>query len=173
MALAFKEWSYIVDALGKGKQSIIIRKGGISEEKGEFEVKGNKFFLFPTLFHQAESMIKEDWLKELDGGKFHTPDNTARIEYYAEIADTRLIKDYSILEKLYQQHAWKEEIIKERFNRWEKSAHLLILQIYKLHSPFELELLPEYAGCKSWIHINNKGDFSGIPVINEMLRGKF
>ncbi len=41
--LAFKEWSYIVTALGKGKQSIILRKGGISEENGDFELKGKEF----------------------------------------------------------------------------------------------------------------------------------
>lgn len=173
MALAFKEWSYIVDALGKGKQSIIIRKGGISEEGGDFEVKGKKFFLFPTLFHQAKEMIKPDWLPELDGDQFHDANNHVQVKFYAEILETRIIKDFSILEKLNAHHAWKKEVVEERFNRWEKSAHLLILQIYRLHTDFKLELLPQYGGCKSWIEIDEKSDFSGELIINSLIKGRY
>lgn len=173
MTLAFKEWSYIVDALGKGYQCLILRKGGIAEEEGEFTLKGNKFLLFPTLFHQANALIKEDWLGKLDANRFHAEQDKVRIEYFAEVADKRLITDWELLKKLEGQHAWKEEIVKERFNRWEKSVHLLLLQVYKLTVPFDLEIKPEYEGCKSWITLQEDLDLKGTPVIYEKIKGTY
>jgi hypothetical protein len=169
MALAFKEWSYIVDALGKGKQSIILRKGGISEEGGDFVVKGTKFLLLPTLYHQAEEIIKPQWLPFLKGDKFNTPDNKAKILYYVEVVDAKLITDYSIVKKLDQYHAWKDEIIQERFNRWNKSVHLLVTQVFELLTPVEIEMTPEYAGCKSWVELKEEVEMLGKPILNKMI----
>ncbi|HEY6229533.1 MAG TPA: DUF1802 family protein, partial [Verrucomicrobiae bacterium] len=60
MRIAFKEWAVIVDALGTGRQIVILRKGGISEGRGGFQVDHPEFLLFPTLFHQQrESVLPE------------------------------------------------------------------------------------------------------------------
>jgi hypothetical protein len=173
MALAFKEWAYIVDALGKGKQSIIIRKGGISEEGGDFTLKGKRFLLFPTQFHQAKEMIKEEWLRDLNIVPYFPSQDKVRIEYFAEVAGSSQIKEYEILEKLNSQHAWKPEVIKERFNRWEKSAHLLIVQVFRLTTPYELEVTPEFGGCKSWLELEGAPELSGTLVVNQVLKGRF
>jgi hypothetical protein len=173
MNLAFKEWAFIVDALGKGKQSIIIRKGGISEEGGDFEIKGKKFFLLPTQFHQAKAMIKESWLPELESERYLINPDTVLIEYFAEVVDSRIISDWDILEKLNNQHAWKPEIIMERFNRWHKNAHLLIVQVYMLKKPFELVMTPELGGCKSWVELNDAEAMEGTLVENSLFKGKF
>lgn len=168
MTLAFKEWSYIVDALGKGRQNIILRKGGIAEDDGEFMVKGNKFLLLPTLFHQAKELIKESWLPFLDGKKYHSPEGKVRIEFFAEIADNKLISDWDLIKKLSPYHAWKEPIIEERFNRWDKIVHLLIVQVYKLKEPLTIEMLPEYTGCKSWVELPDVR-LEGKAVVNKTI----
>ena len=173
MNLAFKEWSFIVDALGKGYQSLILRKGGISEEEGNFTLKGNKFLLLPTLYHQAKQLIKPDWLPRLDENKFQLGNNTVQLSYYVQVIDNRIITDWNILQKLDSQHAWKEEIIQERFNRWDKSVHLLLLQVYALKKPVELELKPEYEGCKSWVTLDHEVDGAGTPVIYEKIKGTY
>ena len=55
-AVAFKEWAGICDALIAGRQSIVVRKGGISESAGPgvFVPEHSEFWLFPTWVHQAE-----------------------------------------------------------------------------------------------------------------------
>jgi len=170
MALAFKEWACIVDALGKGRQSIILRKGGIHEEgSGDFELKGKQFVLFPTLFHQADEMIKEDWRPFLNDTRFHSTPEKVDIKYYVQVADVQVITDWEMLKKLYPFHAWKEEVIKERFERWGNSIHLLIVQVFEFGASFQLELLPEYGGCKSWVEINKPIDFIGRPVVNKSI----
>ena len=173
MTLAFKEWSYIVDALGKGMQSVILRKGGIAEEEGEFILRGNKFLLLPTLFHQASQMIKPDWVGKLDGDRYHNPEGLVHIEYFAEVAMQQQITDWSVLQRLDGQHAWSEEIVKERFERWEKKVSLIIVQVYRLSQPFSIEMLPDYGGCKSWININEDVDLKGTPIEYEKIKGTF
>lgn len=165
--LAFKEWSYIVTALGKGKQSIILRKGGISEENGDFELKGKDFLLFPTLFHQAEQMIKPQWLPFLKQVQYHEASDKVRIKYYAKVVDAKMLTDWDQVKKLDQFHAWNEDIIKERFTRWENKIQLLVIQVFELGAAQDIILKPEYEGCKSWIEMDDEIDLIGRPILNK------
>jgi hypothetical protein len=165
--LAFKEWSYIVTALGKGKQSIILRKGGIAEEGGDFEVKGKEFLLFPTLFHQAETMVKPQWLPFLKATQYHEQEDKVRIKYYVKVVDTQVLTDWEQVKKLDNFHAWKEEVIQERFTRWGNSIQLLVVQVFELGAAQDISLKPAYDGCKSWVEIEDKIEFIGRPILNK------
>ena len=59
-AVAFKEWAGVCDALIEGRQTIIIRKGGISEGAGPgvFVPEHAEFWLYPTWVHQAEQGLR-------------------------------------------------------------------------------------------------------------------
>jgi hypothetical protein len=57
---AFKEWAVICEALAQGKQSIILRKGGIAEDECEFGVEHTRFWLYPTFTHQQNDGISEE-----------------------------------------------------------------------------------------------------------------
>ena len=43
MSFGFKEWTLICDALGRGEQSIIMRKGGIAEGRAGFRFEHPEF----------------------------------------------------------------------------------------------------------------------------------
>ena len=58
MSFGFKEWTLICDALGRGEQSIIIRKGGIAEGRAGFRFEHPEFLLFSTLFHEQVAKLK-------------------------------------------------------------------------------------------------------------------
>ena len=153
MKSAFKEWAVVVDALGRGDQILILRKGGISEGRGGFQIDHEQFWLFPTLFHQqAESVI-------LPAGVGHSLLETLRsdpsklpVQYLARVhAWTRLSSLKSAL-SLTGQHIWKEEVISQRFD-WgrDQSIAALLVRIYRVPEPILLPLMPSYGGCKSWI----------------------
>ncbi len=57
---AFKEWAVTCMALATGRQSLLLRKGGIHERGGRFEVEHNEFWLFPTRFHQNPEEIRAE-----------------------------------------------------------------------------------------------------------------
>ena len=51
-SVGFKEWAVVCNALGRGEQSVIVRKGGIAEGREGFSFRERKFYLFPTFFHE-------------------------------------------------------------------------------------------------------------------------
>src|SRR5436309_14463591 len=57
--VALKEWASVCSALEEGRQIILLRKGGILEAIGGFELEYPQFFLFPTYLHQNAQMLKE------------------------------------------------------------------------------------------------------------------
>src|SRR5882762_532527 len=58
MNIGFKEWTLVCDALGRGEQSIILRKGGIAEGRAGFRFQHPEFLLFPTLFHEQAAKLR-------------------------------------------------------------------------------------------------------------------
>ena len=58
LQVALKEWATVCRALESGRQIILLRKGGIYEAAGEFEVEHREFLLFPTYVHQNLKMLK-------------------------------------------------------------------------------------------------------------------
>lgn len=166
MTKAFKEWALIVDALGSGRQNLILRKGGIAEEDGSFALKASKFLLLPTRFHQSNEQIKDSWRPFLNAEKYQVDQYHIKIEYFAEVADSRVITDWDMLKKLDRYHAWTEDVIRERFDRWEKSVHMIVVQVFSLLKPVTIEMLPEYNGCKSWIELGQDIELVGKPILN-------
>ena len=63
---ALKEWATIINALDNGKQTIVLRKGGILETASGFKIESNRFFLFPTWEHQETKHIKPEFQNFLD-----------------------------------------------------------------------------------------------------------
>ena len=59
LKVGLKEWATVCSALGEGRQIILLRKGGIYESGGEFEIEHRQFLLFPTYLHQNAEMLKD------------------------------------------------------------------------------------------------------------------
>jgi hypothetical protein len=152
--LAFKEWAFVVEALATGRQTVILRKGGIAEEDGDFFLREKKFVLMPTLFHQATDLIKKDWYEEIKN-TVYLPDNlSTEIRYQATVTKHCIIESEEELLALDTLHVWKPAVVLERFNRWKQhKVHCLYVEVTALPSPILLEMKPEYGGCKSWIEI--------------------
>ena len=153
---AFKEWAVIVDALGRGDQIIILRKGGINEGAGGFKMEHPRFLLFPTLFHQQrESVLPSAQIRfDLLAPNFPPP-GKLRLEFFAETAAAAKLDSLADARALNGQHVWRDEVIAERFD-WgrDKSIFALAVRILQLPQPVELPLMPAYAGCKSWVELD-------------------
>ena len=53
---ALKEWSASVHALLEGRQTVLLRKGGIHEKR--FAVTASRFLLFPTVAHSHAERVR-------------------------------------------------------------------------------------------------------------------
>ena len=156
MRAAFKEWAIIVDALGRGEQIIILRKGGISEERGGFQVEHPEFLLFPTLFHQQRESVLPAAQRRFDAVAplWPGPDRL-RVEFFAHIVAWQQLDSFAAAQRLHGQHVWRDEIIAERFD-WgrQKNIFAMAVRIFKLPQAIEMPMSLNYGGCKSWIDLD-------------------
>jgi hypothetical protein len=170
MRIAFKEWAIVVDALGRGDQILILRKGGLREGSRGFRVEHTEFLLFPTLFHQQrESVIPSAQGRYDEIAPNLAPSTILRLEYFARVAWFEEIESLEAAQRLKGQHIWRDEVIAERFE-WgrDKAIHALAVRIFRLGSTFELPMLPEYGGCKSWVEVANDLETeSAAPILND------
>jgi hypothetical protein len=170
MRTAFKEWAVVVDALGKGDQILILRKGGISETGGEFKPEHEKFLLFPTFFHQHRESVIDSAQSRFDllAPRFVKP-SSVRIEYHAELTDVRQLHTLEDALALTGQHVWREEVIRQRFD-WgaEKAIFALAVRVHRLPRAFEIQMLGQYGGCKSWVELEEDVPLEGSrPVLDD------
>src|SRR5690606_3010066 len=86
--VALKEWAALCRALGTGRQILLLRKGGIYESAGEFEVEHRHFLLFPTYLHQKREHLKPDAQADLE----LRSEEPARIELSVAGAVTDIIQ---------------------------------------------------------------------------------
>lgn len=170
MRVAFKEWAIVVDALGRGEQILILRKGGLSEGREGFRVEHPDFLLFPTLYHhQRESVLPEAQLRFDQIAPHWPPLGIVRLAYFASVADWQRIDSLSVAERLRGQHCWRDEVIANRFD-WGRSKNIiaLALRVFRLAHEIELAVQPAYGGCKSWVELECDIPVQGAqPVLDE------
>ena len=170
MRMAFKEWAVVADALGRGEQILILRKGGIHEGRGGFRLENMEFLLFPTQFHQQRESVIASAQARYDAIAPNFPHpSILRLEYFCRVAWAEEIDSLEMASRLSGQHIWRDEVIAERFD-WGKtrSIHALAARVFRLGSAFELPMLADYGGCKSWIEVANDIETAGaVPVLSD------
>lgn len=169
--IAFKEWASIVGALSEGRQILILRKGGIREESGEFRLEHDEFFLFPTYEHQNQSDLKPEAHQSLESALKTKPDsNSLPIRYYVKTEGVIQMTDEVELERLRPYHVWSDEAVTKRFHYGRQiGLYVIMCRVFKLPSAHAIRVTPEYAGCKSWVELTEKLSTQGAkPVLSEV-----
>lgn len=157
LKVALKEWDVVCDALLSGRQIMLLRKGGISESIGGFELEHSKFFLFPTFLHQNKSMLKPDFAAKVEA-HLEEP-GTIHLAGWAEVTDIVKVRDRSQIDALDAEHIWTPPLIDMRFNYKPKNPlYLLIVRAHRLAQPTAIQNTPDYAGCKSWVPLESALD---------------
>jgi hypothetical protein len=167
MMQALKEWAIVCKALEEGRQIILLRKGGILEYRQGFEVKHERFFLFPTYEHQSREHLQQDYADKLDEVLKNQPAaGTNKMTSYTEVADVNEITDRSVLKLLAKYHIWNESYVNARMDyNPKKPMSVILLRVFKLSQPITVDTKPEWAGCKSWIPLDIEA--GGVPVLND------
>jgi len=156
--VALKEWAVTIEALAHGKQIVLMRKGGIHEETKEFQLLEEIFYLFPTYLHQKKELIKPEYYTMLDHTleRFNPDSNTVEIHFLAKVVEDLTVANEEELKKLELSHIWTNGFAEMKLH-WKKQnpIHLLLVRVYQLDKPIEVQLRDEYNGCKSWITLED------------------
>ena len=109
-SVGFKEWALVCEALGTGRQSIILRKGGIAEGRAGFSFQHREFFLFPTFFHEQLERVR------FPGAVLPAAlPNEIEVRYFVKVDETRVLTDWEEVRALEPLHILKESVVRERF----------------------------------------------------------
>lgn len=167
--IAFKEWAVVADALGLGEQILILRKGGIRERRGEFDVEHGEFWLFPTQYHETENSVipsKRPALRDLAG---RASKELVEIEFYAVVDPVIHIGDMSLLKNLQGRHIWNEGVLQERFGFGrEPGLYAMVSRVYRLPAPEQFAMRESYGGCKSWVELERPISTARLtPVLSD------
>jgi hypothetical protein len=144
-SVGFKEWALVCEALGRGEQTILLRKGGIAEGREGFGFRHPEFFLFPTFFHEQV-------------GKVRTPDavipaaaGRIQIRYFAKLEAQKEITSWPTAARLKPFHILDESVVRERFDYKGAGLHAALVRVFRLDPGWALANKPGYGGCRSWV----------------------
>ena len=153
--IAFKEWEVVCEALESGRQSVILRKGGIHEGREGFSFAHEEFLLFPTRFHaQGEHVTvsgveaKPEW----------QVGEEVVIRSRVKVKKAVTLTNWEEVAALSGEHIWTEETIRDRFF-WEGkgmasgSIHVAYVEVEQLDEPLRFPYEKKYGGCRSWVEV--------------------
>lgn len=150
---ALKEWAIATEALEQAQTIMLLRKGGIHEHGGRFNVKYNRVLLYPTHEHQQPFLLKPEYAHHVTPVTSGWHPETIRIGSWAEITDILPVSDEGVVEGLLPFHIWNQKFISDRL-KWKprQPLYVLLLRTYII-DPVIIPYLSEYGGCKSWIDL--------------------
>ena len=167
--IAFKEWAVICAALARGRQSLILRKGGIHERDGQFQVEHDEFWLFPTYVHQNAEGLSAEGQGLLE--TVHTerpPEEEVRIWLYAAVKEVIRVDELAAVLRLAGQHIWSPQTVEMRFEYKRPGLFVLPVRIYRAGQPLCLPNSKYFAGCRSWVELPEElSTARAVPVLSD------
>jgi hypothetical protein len=148
---ALKEWSAAVHALLDGRQTVLLRKGGIHEKR--FAVAASRFLLFPTVAHSHAERVRPEHRDLLDAAAADSTDEALVLRAGAKVVAAVEVNRPDALDEIAPLHIWTADSVKtDRIDfRPKHRLTVLVVQASPLAEPVSLPRAPEYAGCKSWV----------------------
>jgi hypothetical protein len=163
-SVAFKEWAIVCEALGRGAQSIILRKGGIAEGREGFSFRHHEFFIFPTFFHEQieKTRLSGVTLPERRKGEIE-------LRFLAKLEIAKWITSHAAAVSLESLHVLKPEVVRERFQYDDAvGLHVAFVRIFRLKPAWFLAEKRSFGGCRSWVDLPVPPSGLGFdPVLSE------
>ncbi len=150
---ALKEWSAAVHAMLDGRQTVLLRKGGIREKR--FEVNASRFLLFPTVAHSHAERVRPEHRDLLAAAADDSTDESLVVRAGAKVIAAVEVNRPDALEEIAPLHIWTAKSVRaDRLDfRPKHRLTVLVVQASALAEPVRLHRAPEYAGCKSWVQL--------------------
>ena len=150
------EWNATIEALGQGKQTILIRKYGTTL---------NEFLLYPTISYANKDDILDSFQ---DDCKNFVKDNllpagenrTYEVKYYATVEEV-MDKPSSRIGTFNKFHIWTRDHVKKYLGK--KEAKIWILRVYKLDNP---QMLKRSNGML-YANVDQPVKLEGKPVMQD------
>jgi hypothetical protein len=150
---ALKEWSAAVHAMLDGRQTVLLRKGGIHEKR--FAVTAPQFVFFPTVAHGHAERVRPQHRDVLAHAPADSTDTELVIRAGAEVVAAIEVNRPEAIDELTDLHIWTRESVRsERIDfRPKHRLTVLVVRARPLAEPVRLPRLEAYRGCVSWVDL--------------------
>ena len=169
---ALKEWASVLEAMARGEQVLLIRKGGLREPGSGFELVSNTFVFYPTFEHQAVRYLRVPYRRYFEEAvQRRAPEGKVRIELFGVAVSSVQSDDPALIDRLSAFHVYNQEFVGQRL-KWQPEHPLVIVVVrpFRLPAPRTLPVIPRYAGCTSWVTLESSISLDGArPVQEEQL----
>lgn len=138
-------------ALLDGRQTVLLRKGGIHEKR--FAVTASRFLLFPTVAHSHGQRVRPEHRDLLDAAAADSTEEAIVLRAGARVVAAVEVTRTEALDEIAELHIWTADSVRaDRLDfRPKHRLTVLVVQASPLVEPVRLTRAPEYAGCKSWV----------------------
>ena len=148
------EWNATIEALGQGKQTILIRK---------YSTTLKEFLLYPTISYAdkddvLDSFTDKEFVK--DNLMPASDDGAYEVKYYATV-DEVIEKPSTRIGAFNKFHIWTRDHVKSYLGK--KPAQIWILRVYKLNKP---QMLKRSKGM-IFANVDKPVKLEGEPVIGD------
>ena len=168
---ALKEWSAVVHALLAGRQTVLLRKGGIHEKR--FDVSADEFLLFPTVAHSHAVRVRPVHRDLLAVAAADSTETEIVVRAAAKVIASVLVNRPDGLDELADLHIWTADSVRaDRVDfRPKHRLTALVMQAFPLVEPIRLARIPDFAGCRSWVPLSATAQ-RGAPVSDASMLGE-
>lgn len=155
-------------ALLDGRQTLLLRKGGIHERAFSVGEEAGRFVLFPTVAHSHADRVRPEHADVLERGAADVDEagGTFVVRCGLTVVDVVPVAVPERLDQIADLHIWTAESIRsDRLDfRPRHALQALVVRAVALPEPVTLRRLDAYGGCKSWIDLPLSWDGVGRQV---------
>ncbi len=151
--IALKEWAVVCRALATGVQTVLLRKGGISEPGGTFRCEHELFWLYPTRFHQGAEFLTPAGAALLEGLTHPSNPGQVPISLLARVQSVQRITDPAQLTPYLDRQILSPETVLQRFHYKRPELYVIEVACTAIPTPFIVRETPDMAGCHSWVEL--------------------
>jgi hypothetical protein len=153
--LALKEWGAVAHALLDGRQTVLLRKGGIHEKAFAVEGGGTGFVLFPTVAHSHAERVRPEHADLLPLGEADVAEDAVTVRCGLVVVEAVAVARPERLPAIADLHICTDRSVQaDRVDfRPRHDLQALIVRAVALPEPVTLPREESYGGCRSWLDL--------------------
>jgi hypothetical protein len=153
--LALKEWGAVAHALLDGRQTLLLRKGGIHEKAFTVDGGGDGFVLFPTVAHSHAERVRPEHADLLPLGEADVADDAVTVRCGVVIVAAIPVTRPERLPEVADLHIWTDGSVQEDRVDFRPRHDLmaLVVRAIELPEPVPVIRTAEHGGCRSWVDV--------------------
>jgi len=166
-APALKEWAAVAHALLDGRQTVLLRKGGIHEKR--FTVAASRFLVFPTVAHSHAESTRPEHQELLALGRLDVTADALILRVDLEVVSAIVVAKPERIAELEPFHIWTTESVRQNRIDFRPKHQLtaLVVRARALRPEVRVPLLAEYGGCRSWVDLPAPADRAEAAAVRD------